>query len=55
MYGEILTRLSSGVRTPDQKKIFESMKSANVPLSSCEKEFLLQGIRSKKVKTEICI
>ncbi|CAH3039177.1 unnamed protein product [Porites lobata] len=34
--------------TPDQKETFESMKSANVPLSSCEKEFLLQGVRSRK-------
>lgn len=39
--------------TPDQKETFESMKSANVPLSSCEKEFLLQGVRSRKVRTEI--
>ena len=33
------------------KNSFVSMKSASVPLSSCERDFLLQGIRSRKVRT----
>ena len=36
-----LTRISSA-----------SMKSGTVPLSSCEKDFLLQGVRSRKVMNE---